>query len=184
MNGAGCSRLGSGRWSGLCAEAPQRPDKDPAALAFPAALGYPFRTMTDPKLEALLGPERPADPAEERRLERQVEEEDFALRQKLAGQFVPVALFLLFVLSIPLGRLFRQLPSLAITGLWAALNVPLLVLVYLAFRRDRLPAGSGRFVTGRRARRLALGLLAANLFLFFGRAWLQALWEWVEPAGW
>lgn len=140
--------------------------------------------MANPDIEALLGPERPPVPAEARRLERLVEEEDFALRRKLAGYAAPVLLFFLFVFSIPLGRLFHAFPALPRTALWMAINIPLLVLVCLTFRRRRVPIGRGRFIAAGHARRIVLGMLAANLFLSFGLGWIEMLWDWAAPAGW
>ena len=67
---------------------------------------------------------------------------------------------------------------------WLYLNLPLVAAAFLILRHGRMPLGRGRFLTGKPARRVALGMLALSLFLFFGSGWLQALWEWIVSGGW
>lgn len=137
----------------------------------------------DSRTEALLGPERPQDPAEAQALERKVEEEDFALRVRLAGYATPLLLFFAIVLY-PILHFLPQIPAGDRLFAWVWLNVPLIALATLTLRRGRLPLGRGRFLTGRPARRAALSMLAVSLILSLGLGVVQALWAWIAPAAW
>src|SRR5688572_348025 len=102
----------------------------------------------DPRTEALIGPELPGDTAEARALERQVEEEDFVARVRLAKYGGPLLLFFAFILSpvaYPLINAFFWIPGAWRMFGWVYISVPLIVFAVLVLRRGRLPLGRGRF---------------------------------------
>lgn len=137
----------------------------------------------DEKTEALLGPEPAPDPAAARALEGKVEEEDFRLRMQTGGRAAIVVIVGLFLLA----PFLAGIPALERSWLWliwTLANLPLLVLVTLAWRRARLPLGRGRFLTGRKARRAAFALLTFNLATFLGAGLAQQAWDWVVGGGW
>jgi predicted LPLAT superfamily acyltransferase len=136
----------------------------------------------DEKTEALLGPEPVVDPAAQAALERRVEEEDYRLRMKLGGRAAAVAAGALIVVGPFLSGLGAFAPAWPWI-LWAIVNLPLLVLVALVWRRDRLPLGRGHFLTGRAARRLALWLFLASLAAFFGPGLARDAWHWLLGGG-
>jgi hypothetical protein len=116
-------------------------------------------------------------------LERAVEEEDFRLRMELGGGAAMVAIGAMFLLLPFLAGLSLPFLSWPLT-VWAVVNLPLLTLAVLAWRRGRMPLGGGRFLEGRLARKAAIALVLANLLLFFGGSLIQWIWKLLTPASW
>ena len=99
---------------------------------------------------------------EEQALEAQWAEDDLKLRLKTAGGVSIAAVFL----GMPIVTLFSTSLAVQIPFIWGFMNIPLLTLAVLTWRRRELRLGVKRPVKGRKARILAALLVLFSFFSF------------------
>lgn len=100
---------------------------------------------------------------EEQPLEAQWAEDDLKLRLKIAGGVAIAALFL----GMPIVTLVSTSLAVQIPFIWGFMNIPLLTLAVITWRRRELRLGVKRSARGRKARILAVLLV---LFSFLSSA--------------
>lgn len=99
---------------------------------------------------------------EQQALEAQWAEEDLKLRLKMAGGVAIAALFL----GMPIVTLFSTSWGVQIPFMWAFMNIPLLTLAVITWRRRELRFGVKRPVRGHKARIMALLLVLFSFISF------------------
>ena len=111
----------------------------------------------------------PAEETEQQALEAEWAEDDLRLRIKTAGYIaIPAVFKVMGILS-----LFTTSWGAQISFLWVFINLPLLTLAVITWRRRELRLGLKRPVKGRKARILAVILVMLS-FISFVLAWMQA----------
>lgn len=112
----------------------------------------------------------PAEETEQQALEAEWAEDDLKLRMKTAGYIsIPAGFIGVGVLSLFTTSWGAQIPF-----MWAVINLPLLTLAVITWRRRELRLGLKRPVKGRRARILAV-ILVLFSFLSFVLDWVPAM---------
>jgi len=102
---------------------------------------------------------------EEQALEAQWADDDMMLRLKIAGGVSVAAAFL----GMPIVTLFSTSLAVQIPFIWGFMNIPLLTLAVITWRRRELRLGVKRPVRGRKARILVVMLVLFS-FLSFAMA--------------
>jgi hypothetical protein len=147
--------------------------RDNAAAAFDGPLKARKQIGDTAFEEWLYTPEEdwgPAEETEQEALEVEWAEDDLKLRIKTAGYIsIPVGFMGLGVLSLFTTSWGAQIPF-----MWAIINLPLLTLAVMTWRRRELRLGLKRPVKGRKARILAVALVLFS-FLSFMLAWVSAM---------
>lgn len=111
-----------------------------------------------------------AEETEQQALEAEWAEDDLRLRIKMAGYIaIPAGLIGMGILSLFTTSLGAQIPF-----AWVFINLPLLTLAVITWRRRELRLGLKRPVKGRKARILAVILVMLS-FMSFVLGWMQAV---------
>ncbi|KGB54934.1 hypothetical protein FG91_01563 [Sphingopyxis sp. LC81] len=150
-------------WEGGAVEGPQDLRKPPAPFD---ELLKAREQLADGGFEAwLYAPidgEVETPETEEQALEAQWAEEDLKLRLKVAGGVAIAAVFL----GMPIVTLFSTSWGVQIPFIWAFMNIPLLTLAVITWRRRELRFGVKRPVKGHKARIMAVLLVLFSFFSF------------------
>ncbi|WP_447751966.1 hypothetical protein [Sphingopyxis fribergensis] len=149
------------------------PDLGEPAAPFDGALKARKQFADDAFEEWLYAPDEGegiAEETEQQALEAQWAEEDLKLRLQTAGYIGIPAVFI----GVGIVSLFTTSWSIRIPFMWGFMNLPLLTLAVITWRRRELRFGLKRPVKGRKARIVAV-LLVLFSFVSFALAVAQAM---------